>query len=78
MREKLKSKPFSVSLATASTIAINQENIQAFVKENQKRVKVLAAFNEKSISYHVALKRNKTGYTVCISAKRNKKNLVLK
>jgi hypothetical protein len=57
----LKSEPFEITLATKHSIILPEAIAQLFQANNHKRVKVMASFNGKQVSYHGALIPKKNG-----------------
>ncbi|WP_299365625.1 YdeI/OmpD-associated family protein [Winogradskyella sp.] len=69
----LKSFPFEVSLADKQSIILPEAPIADFVKKNYKRIKVLASFEDKTIEFYAALKREKSGqYRIYFSKAKQK------
>ena len=69
----LKSQPFDVALANKQSVVIPIQHIDKFIKANQKRVKVTATFNQKSITFYAALKKEKSGmYRIYFSKAKQK------
>ncbi|WP_299887670.1 YdeI/OmpD-associated family protein [uncultured Lacinutrix sp.] len=56
----IKSKPFKVTLTNKYSIIIPNTVADLFAEKNQKRVKVEASKNDVIISFHAALKKEKT------------------
>jgi len=61
---KLKSKPFEIAITGSYySLLIPEEVVSPFLEKNFKRVKVIASFKEKEISFHGAIqKRNGNHY----------------
>lgn len=57
----LKSEVFEVTLADKYSVILPEEPIIDFIKNNHKRVKVIASFENQQIEFYAALKKEKTG-----------------
>ncbi|WP_298894493.1 YdeI/OmpD-associated family protein [uncultured Psychroserpens sp.] len=71
----LKSEPFEVTLANKQSIILPEAIAHLFLKNNHKRVKVVATFKEQSINYHGALIPKKNG--LCVMYFSNEKQKAL-
>ncbi len=64
----LKSQPFEVALANKQRVIIPHTVLQPFIDRNQKRVKVVARFNNRHIEFYAALIKSKTNiYSIYFS-----------
>jgi hypothetical protein len=73
----LKSTKFEVTLADKQSIILPEEFILDFIKAHHRRVKVVASFNDTSIAFYAALKREKTGLFRIYFSKNKQKELGL-
>ena len=71
----LESKPFEVTLADKQSIVLPEKPIEAFIKNNHKRIKVLASFEVKKIEFYAALKKEKSGLFRIYFSKAKQKEL---
>lgn len=71
----LKSCYFEVSLADKQTVILPEEPIADFIKNNHKRIKVIATFENQQIEFHAALKKEKTGLFRIYFSKAKQKEL---
>ncbi|RAJ16857.1 YdeI/OmpD-associated family protein [Olleya aquimaris] len=71
----MKSIPFEVTLADQYSVIIPEKHVQPFVDKKLSRVKIKASFNEQSIEYHAALKKEKTGLVRTYFSKAKQKEL---
>jgi len=73
----LKSTPFEVTLADKQSIVLPEKHIVRFIDGKHKRIRVLSTFNDKSIGFYAALKREKTGLYRIYFSKAKQKELGL-
>ena len=71
----LKSKPFEVTLANKQSIVLPEMPITEFIEGGHKRIKVLATFENKTIEFYAALKKEKTGIFRIYFSKAKQKEL---
>ncbi len=71
----LNSQPFEVSLADKQSVILPEEFITEFIKNNHKRIKVKATFEDKSLEFYAQLKYEKTGLFRIYFSKGKQKDL---
>ncbi|WP_179345681.1 YdeI/OmpD-associated family protein [Winogradskyella ursingii] len=71
----LKSVPFEVTLADKQSVILLESFISEFIKKNQKRIKVKAFFEEQSLEFYAALKKEKSGLHRIYFSKAKQKEL---
>ena len=71
----LNTDPFKVTLANKMSVILPEKYIEEFIAKNEKRIRVIVTFKEKSIEFYAALKKEKSGLFRIYFSKAKQKEL---